>query len=332
MLLCGVPVLDIGDCLGRIVHFADLAKALHHSLGELGILDEFPTVRPFRDAPEAAHPLSDVGLEPNASLFAVIDDIDAGFRLLLQNVQDPQADVGLQCAVVDRLAGLLVDQHLTERLAARDAAGMRRQNSVRARMHLAPPLQAPAVQAQSGLLLGCLMRRSGLYPIPTSLSSGITTKPVRHAACRARAEKMGEEAGFEPSVPREAPGIHVVSVVVRADFSACRKSSRSDMSRRRKLGRVTRNQWFESGFLQRRVRRTPIRTGEVPVGGDQRSPRRPAAVTLDPVRPRSEFLYWSDEGDLMAKGGLEKGQSLPAAGLMVRIHLPKSPQTIGSAG
>ena len=31
------------------------------------------------------------------------------------------------------------------------------------------------------------------------------------------------------------------------------------MSRRRKLGRVTRNQWFESGFLQRRVVRTPVR-------------------------------------------------------------------------
>jgi hypothetical protein len=89
----GVPVLDIGGCLGRIEHFADLAKALHHSLGELGILDEFLTIRPFRDTAEAAHPLSDVGLEPNPSLFAIIDDIDAGFRLLLQNVRDPQADV-----------------------------------------------------------------------------------------------------------------------------------------------------------------------------------------------------------------------------------------------
>src|SRR6516225_5681735 len=37
-----------------------------------------------------------------------------------------------------------------------------------------------------------------------------------------------EGTGFEPSVPREAPGILVVSVVVRADFSACRESSRSD--------------------------------------------------------------------------------------------------------
>src|SRR5262249_42602578 len=118
-----------------------------HSFGELGILDEFLTIRPFRDATEAAHPLSDIGLEPNAPLFAVIDDIDTGFRLLLQNVRDPQADGGLQCAVVDRLAGLLVDQHLTEWLATRDTAGMRCQNSIPARVHLASP-HTLAVQVQ----------------------------------------------------------------------------------------------------------------------------------------------------------------------------------------
>ena len=31
---------------------------------------------------------------------------------------------------------------------------------------------------------------------------------------------------FEPSVPREAAGILVISVLVRADFSVCRESSR----------------------------------------------------------------------------------------------------------
>jgi hypothetical protein len=35
------------------------------------------------------------------------------------------------------------------------------------------------------------------------------------------ADSPVEEAGFEPSVPREAPRIVVVSVLVRADFSAC---------------------------------------------------------------------------------------------------------------
>ena len=35
-----------------------------------------------------------------------------------------------------------------------------------------------------------------------------------------------EGTGFEPSVPREAAGILVISVLVRADFSACRESSK----------------------------------------------------------------------------------------------------------
>jgi len=71
-----------------------------------GILDKFLTIRPFPDAAEAAHPLRDVGLKPDAPFFAIIDDIDTGFRLLLQHVQDAQVDAGLQRAVLDRLAGL----------------------------------------------------------------------------------------------------------------------------------------------------------------------------------------------------------------------------------
>ena len=35
-----------------------------------------------------------------------------------------------------------------------------------------------------------------------------------------------EGTGFEPSVPREAAGILVISVLARADFSACRESSK----------------------------------------------------------------------------------------------------------
>src|SRR6516165_10935454 len=60
--------------------------------------------------------------------------------------------------------------------------------------------------------------------------------------------------GFEPSVPRRARGIVVVSVLVRANFSVGRKSSRDEMSLSGNLDRATRYRWFESGFLQRRVR------------------------------------------------------------------------------
>ena len=45
--------------------------------------------------------------------------------------------------------------------------------------------------------------------------------PVRFAA-----DSLLERKGFEPSVPREAASILVISVLVRADFSECRESSK----------------------------------------------------------------------------------------------------------
>ena len=40
------------------------------------------------------------------------------------------------------------------------------------------------------------------------------------------ADSPQERKGFEPSVPQEAAGILVISVLVRADFSGCRESSK----------------------------------------------------------------------------------------------------------
>jgi hypothetical protein len=62
-----------------------------------------------------------------------------------------------------------------------------------------------------------------------------------------------EGTGFEPSVPRKAPVVVLVSVLVRADFSVSGESSGGDMSPSRNLACVTRYRRFESGFLQRRV-------------------------------------------------------------------------------
>src|SRR6266550_5797407 len=75
--------------------------------------------------------------------------------------------------------------------------------------------------------------------------------PIEPSVWQARfaADSPLERTGFEPSVPREAPGIPVVSALVRSGFSACGEPSTSAMSRHRKLGRVTRDRWFESGFL-----------------------------------------------------------------------------------
>jgi hypothetical protein len=56
-------------------------------------------------------------------------------------------------------------------------------------------------------------------------------------------DSLLEEAGFEPSVPRKAPGVPAVPALVRAVF-------RLEGSRR--------NRWFESGSLQQRVRTKPL--------------------------------------------------------------------------
>jgi hypothetical protein len=55
-----------------------------------------------------------------------------------------------------------------------------------------------------------------------------------------------EGTGFEPSVPRDAPGVVVVPVPVRADFSLGRESSRGEMNPSQNPGRVTRYRRFES--------------------------------------------------------------------------------------
>src|SRR6516162_11578837 len=44
--------------------------------------------------------------------------------------------------------------------------------------------------------------------------------------CADHSIRAAKGTGFEPSVPREAAGILVISVLVRADFSACRESSK----------------------------------------------------------------------------------------------------------
>ena len=50
---------------------------------------------------------------------------------------------------------------------------------------------------------------------------------------------------------RKAPGLVLVSIHVRADFSVRGGSSRGDTNPSRTLGGVTRYRWFESGSLQR---------------------------------------------------------------------------------
>ena len=48
-------------------------------------------------------------------------------------------------------------------------------------------------------------------------------------------DSLLEERGFEPSVPLKAPGVVVVLVLARADFSVGGEASRGDISRSRNL-------------------------------------------------------------------------------------------------
>ena len=58
----------------------------------------------------------------------------------------------------------------------------------------------------------------------------VTDSMFRSQEFEFAADSPLEGTGFEPSVPRKAPGVVVVSVLVRADFSVSLESSRGEMS------------------------------------------------------------------------------------------------------
>ena len=84
------------------------------------------------------------------------------------------------------------------------------------------------------------MTRSNSAKEPKSVGFGACDSPL-------------EEAGFEPSVPRRARGIVVVSVLVRANFSVGRKSSRVEVSPSGNLDRATRYRWNKTRIRNRRA-------------------------------------------------------------------------------
>ena len=116
-----------------------LRNARQHALGEVGKLDELLAEGALGDAAEAAHALRHVGLETDAALLAVIGDVDAGLRLLLQHVGDARFDRLAQLGLVHRLALLLIEQQGAERLGAREAADVRGQNAFVTALHGCAP-------------------------------------------------------------------------------------------------------------------------------------------------------------------------------------------------
>ena len=129
-----------------------LRDARHHPLRELGELDELLAERALRYAAEAVHALRKVGLKSDAPLLAVIGAVDPGFGLLRQHVGNARIGKLVEPGAVDRLALLLVEQHGAQRLAAWNAAGVRRQNAIGAVLHLEP--SSPCVLGTSLTRMG----------------------------------------------------------------------------------------------------------------------------------------------------------------------------------
>jgi hypothetical protein len=121
-----------------------------------------------------------------------------------------------------------------------------------------------------------------------------------------------EGTGFEPSVPREASAF---PSPVRADFSGGGKSSGGDMSRSRNLDRMTRYQWFESGFLQRRESYKPAGRNPVPY-------RRWKPIQLGRLRGRTYCRAAPSLGSLRSRGR----HSARAGGLAVCDDFSDEPE------
>ena len=138
-----VAIFQLADRLRRVEHLAVVRNARHHPLRELRELDELLAEGPLRHAAETVHALRDVGLKADTRLLAVIGAVDPDLGFLREHVGDARIHELVEPGPVDRLALLLVDEHGAERLAARDAAGMRRQDAVDTMLHRGPPDSFP---------------------------------------------------------------------------------------------------------------------------------------------------------------------------------------------
>jgi hypothetical protein len=121
-----------------------------HPLRELRELDEFPAEGSLRHAAEPVHALRDIGLEADTRLLAVIGAVDPDLGFLREHVGDAPIHERIEPGLVHRL----VEEHGAERLAARNAAGMRRQDAVGTMLHRGPPASFPE-RSRSGRERAC---------------------------------------------------------------------------------------------------------------------------------------------------------------------------------
>ena len=129
----GVVIVQFGLRLRCVLLPADVGKAARRgSCTQLGEFLELAPAPTLRFAAEARHALRHVGLKADALLLAVVADVDAGFLLLGDHVAHRLVHFGVEQRLVIAFACLAPDQKLAQRLVARQAADMGRQDAVAA--------------------------------------------------------------------------------------------------------------------------------------------------------------------------------------------------------
>src|SRR5262249_37648551 len=86
--------------------------------------------------------LAQIGGEPALALLSVVNDVQPGLDLTANAILDGGADARLELALVVRQAIFLGAHHLDELVGPGDAAGVRRQDAIRAGLHRQAPSRA----------------------------------------------------------------------------------------------------------------------------------------------------------------------------------------------
>src|SRR5690348_12725261 len=114
-----VAIAHLVDRLRRVELLAATRESLHQQLAKLGKVRDVARARPLRLAREAGHALGNIGLEADASLLAVVADVDADLVLVADDMGDATVDLGIERSAIHRPAQLAANQELIERPTSR---------------------------------------------------------------------------------------------------------------------------------------------------------------------------------------------------------------------
>ncbi len=138
-----IEIADVAGGLRRV-------QQAHHRAREVGDLQREEALelhdvahdRPRAGAAEAAHAVLHVREKALAWLLAVVTDIDAGAELTRDDVAGRGLDLARERRRIDRFAPAQPHQHLEQRRATRQAAGMRREDALVTALHRRPPCRS----------------------------------------------------------------------------------------------------------------------------------------------------------------------------------------------